>query len=56
MSGLNKRLLLKNLEEGHIYFFEPTATISSDDFFDNYKQGNITINNAEIDDVSFIYK
>lgn len=123
MSGLNKRLLLKNLEEGHIYFFEPTATIgipdhrhiflrkngegllifscctsqqrtmqkliaingwsqstivkltpntqnklttdtyincnslqiiSSDDFFENYKQGNITINNAEIDEVSFL--
>lgn len=123
MSGLNKRLLLKNLEEGHIYFFEPTATIgipnhrhiflrksggdllifscctsqqktmqrlivingwsqstivkltpnvqnklttdtyincnslqiiSSDDFFDNFKQGNVTINNAEIDDISFL--
>ena len=123
MSGLNKRLLLKNLEERHIYFFEPTATIgipnhchiflkksgedflifscctsqqktmqkliaingwsqstivklapniqnklttdtyincnslqiiSSDDFFDNFKQGSVTINNAEIDDVSFL--
>ena len=123
MSGLNKRLLLKNLEEGHIYFFGPAATIgipnhrhiflrkscedllifscctsqqktmqkliaingwsqstivkltpniqnklttdtyincnspqiiSSDDFFENFKQGNITINNAEIDDISFL--
>lgn len=123
MSGLNKRLLLKNLEEGHIYYFLPTSTIgipdhrhiflkkngegllifscctsqqktmekliainnwsqstivkltpnkqnklttdtyincnslqiiSSDDFFENYMQGNVTINNAEIDEFSFL--
>ena len=24
------------------------------DFFENFKQGNITINNAEIDDISFL--
>lgn len=123
MSGLTKRLLLKNLEEGHIYYFAPSVKIgipdhrhiflrksademlifscctsqqntmekliaingwsdstivkltpnkqnrlttdtyincnslqiiSADDFFNEYKQGNVDINNAEIDEMSFL--